>query len=313
MDLGLWTSVGALRLFVHLQRTCTFPLYMLALYLKPVQLLLMICRIRLPIVDNYNKSSPLLTDTLDATNGLLCGTIRFLPAQMGILVVTCLEGLHLPNKEMIGQQDPYIRVTLGKQTKRSTTIENGGSNPIFDRDELELRIDETNWTKDVSVNLWDEDIGRDDHIGQVSFSALAFMQSLKDQVVLFDLKGKDGQPAGQVRLQLKYYPAGTLKVTCVAGRNLADVEAMGYQDPYCMITIQQHYKSYCVSTEVDWSAGTNPQWDQTFTFQIVDAVSLKMEVYDHERIGPDKLIGSVSLPLLPVYRKGIKDGWIPVK
>ena len=40
-----------------------------------------------------------------------------------------------------------------------------------------------------------------------------------------------GKPTGEVQLRFEFFPAGRLKITCHAGRNLIDKDSMGRQDP----------------------------------------------------------------------------------
>lgn len=38
-----------------------------------------------------------------------------------------------------------------------------------------------------------------------------------------------------------------------------------------------------------------------------------MEIFDKDLLDKDDLIGRVDIPLLPLYKKGVRDGWVPIK
>jgi hypothetical protein len=48
--------------------------------------------------------------------------------------------LRLWRREMLGKQDPYCLVEFGDQRQRSNTVKNGGTNPYFNEEELELCV-----------------------------------------------------------------------------------------------------------------------------------------------------------------------------
>lgn len=231
----------------------------------------------------------------------------------GMLVVTCLSGHDLPNMDTLSKQDPFVEVKLGKQTKRSATVKEGGEHPVFMEDQLELWVDESSWQQPLLVKLWDEDMTTNDLIGKTTLDVLRFTASLEPDTHVLPLKTKSGRDAaGTVRLLFQFFPAGKLRIKCLEGRGLAS-EDTGRQDPYVQFRCEGSVCTHNVKTKVDRGAGATPVWGETFELWVVDHSTLRIEVKDHDRLSSDDLIGSTSLPLSAVYATGIRDAWVPIK
>lgn len=237
---------------------------------------------------------------------------KFEPAYRGILVLTCYDGQGLRNRELVGKQDPYCLTEFGDQKQRTNTIKNGGTNPYFNEEELELWIDGENWQAPVRFSVYDEDVGRDDFIGGASFSTLPFLTTTKRQEVVLTLQAGKAT-AGKVRLGVQFFPAGVLTVGAVEARKLPDKDAVGRQDPYVVFTLDGECRSFRQQTSVDTDGGTTPVWNQVFQFDVVDHYVLKVEIFDKDLLDKDDLIGRVDIPLLPLFKKGVRDGWVPIK
>lgn len=39
----------------------------------------------------------------------------------------------------------------------------------------------------------------------------------------------------------------------------------------------------------------------------------QVEIFDKDMLDKDDLIGRVDIPLLPLFKKGVRDGWVPIK
>lgn len=238
--------------------------------------------------------------------------IKFEPAYRGILVITCFEGQNLRNRELVGKQDPYCLAEFKDQRQRTNTVRNGGTNPYFNEDELELWVDGENWQYPIRFSAYDEDVGRDDFIGGASFSCLPFLTTTKRQEVVVSLQAEK-HAAGRVRLGVQFFPAGVLTVGVIEARKLPDRDSVGRQDPYVVLTLDGECRSFRQQTKVDTDGGRDPVWNQVFQFDVVDHFILKVELFDKDLVDKDDFIGRVDIPLLPLFKKGIRDGWVPVK
>jgi len=263
-------------------------------------------------------------------SGIIHVDIRFRPAKRGYLVVHCIEGKKLKNMEMMGKQDPYIKFELlGQKPKRTKTIKDGGTDCSFNNEEVRLYIDVNTWTQKMIVSCFDEDIGSDDLIGAHKFNLLDLMSDASN-IEQFEAEGmgrvheefyeifqgkKLDKPAGQVKLRLQFFPAGTLSVKTIAGRHLVDKDSMGKQDPYIVYYMKSDFETsnFKVKTKTDKDGGSDPLWDEISTFHVVDHHQLVMEAYDEDTLGSDDMIGKASFSLLPVFRKGIVDTWVTLR
>ena len=86
------------------------------------------------------------------------------PGKLGIKVNT---GVLKRNTEMFGKMDPFVQVTIGSQTKRTSTHKNGGKNPRWNGEVLEFDI--TN-EQEMKLTVFDEEsIKKHDTVGEAVF------------------------------------------------------------------------------------------------------------------------------------------------
>jgi len=166
----------------------------------------------------------------------------------------------------------------------------GGRNPYFGEEEICFWITEDSWVNNMILRLFDEDIGSDDFIGEGQFSVLTPMRNLgqSDNVVQLINNGKS---AGEVLLKVQFYPAAKLSITCIKGRKLRDVDSVGRQDPYIKLTLEGVSIKSVMQTKTDTDGGTEPEWNETFLFDVVDQFTLMVECWDQDTMGDDDLIG----------------------
>ena len=138
-------------------------------------------------------------------------------AKVGAVLVTLFEGRNLKNKDVMGKQDPYVVFNIGeKYKKKSAVIVDGGVNPYFKEEKINMWVDRKNWVHDLAVSCWDEDEGADDLIGQTRLSLLEMMAAghpdavAERQVELFNVGNTKSH--GHLLLRPQFLPAGSLKV-----------------------------------------------------------------------------------------------------
>ncbi|EQC31150.1 hypothetical protein SDRG_11078 [Saprolegnia diclina VS20] len=233
-------------------------------------------------------------------------------ATPGLLSFILMEGRKLKNMELIGKQDPYIKLEHDSRMKRSKTIDKGGTNPYFGEEEICFWITADSWVHDVIVRCYDEDVGSDDFIGESALSVLEPMRTLGVHDVVLPLLNS-GKSAGEILMKIQFYPAGRLSLNCIAGRRLRDVDSVGQQDPYVKMTLEGVGIKTVVRTEIDMDGGVEPEWNQRFEFDVVDQFTLAVECWDHDGLGEDDLIGEMSFSLLPIFRYGYLDEWYPLR
>ena len=64
-------------------------------------------------------------------------------------------------------------------------------------------------------------------------------------------------------------------------------------------------------TKTDTDGGTEPVWEEINHMPIVHQYEMIIDVMDEDMIGSDDKIGSAAISLLPVYKNGFADQWIP--
>ncbi|KAF0697165.1 Aste57867_12159 [Aphanomyces stellatus] len=232
-------------------------------------------------------------------------------ATPGMLSLVVMEGRNLKNMELVGKQDPYCKFEHNALTKRTKTIDKGGTNPYFGEEEVCFWITGETWVHDMIVKLFDEDVGSDDFIGEGKISVLAPMQVLGQSELRIPLTN-GGKAAGELLVKIEFFPAGHLVIRCLAGRKLRDVDTVGRQDPYLKLSLEGACIKTNCRTEVDNDGGKEPEWDQPFDFDVVDQFNMVIECWDHDNMGDDDLIGELNLSLLPIFRYGYLDEWYPL-
>ncbi|GLC51851.1 hypothetical protein PLESTB_000555400 [Pleodorina starrii] len=122
--------------------------------------------------------------------------------EAGLMSINILYAKNIINKDWFGKQDPYCVVRVGGQTFRTQTAKDGGRNPVWNET---FRMNLLN-ENDVSIDLKDEDVGRDDFIGSATFSLARARQTGHDrqEVPVFGPKSRKQQ--GFVSVALKWAP-----------------------------------------------------------------------------------------------------------
>lgn len=107
--------------------------------------------------------------------------IVFEEARSGLAQITFFEAKNLRSIDPMGQQDPFVQVSLGKHYKKRTpSVKNGGINPYFNEEEVWLWLDSENWIEDLTIEILDEDAKEDKPIGSTHFSLLPYMKLTPD-------------------------------------------------------------------------------------------------------------------------------------
>ena len=105
-------------------------------------------------------------------------------------------------------------------------------------------------------------------------------------------------------------PEGTAVVSVVKARGLAKADLIGKSDPYAVLAYgKQQKKTPVIKNTLE------PQWDFTAEFKIPDEgdETIHLEVYDSNKIGRDKSLGSLNLPLVDVLAMDGQEGsWFPL-
>ncbi|KAL0073272.1 hypothetical protein J3Q64DRAFT_1754563 [Phycomyces blakesleeanus] len=124
------------------------------------------------------------------------------PTVIGELAVVALKAKNLPNREVVGKQDPFCVFRLGEVAKKTKTSYRGGQHPVWD-DQVNIPV-AANKTK-MRVQLFDDDSKREDLISEGEVD-LTNVLAGGEQDDWFPLTYK-GRAAGEIYLELTFYAA----------------------------------------------------------------------------------------------------------
>ena len=126
----------------------------------------------------------------------------------------------------------------------------------------------------------------------------------------FEITNK-GKPTGEVQLKFEFSPRGARRSWRTLG-HLKDTDTLGRQDPYIIFKLSSELVKIERRTKTDTDGGTEPVWEEAVEMPLVDQYELVAEVYDADMIGSDDVIGKAALSLLPVFKNGFADQWVPI-
>ncbi|KAM0949451.1 putative C2 domain-containing protein [Dioscorea sansibarensis] len=100
---------------------------------------------------------------------------------------------------------------------------------------------------------------------------------------------------------------GTLEVLLVGAKSLENTDFLCNMDPYAVLTCRtQEQKSSVASGK-----GSDPEWNETFTFNVSGGVSeLKIKLMDSDSGSNDDFVGEATISLEALFTEG--EGNIPV-
>ena len=259
---------------------------------------------------------------LDGNGGKIQMSLQFLAAYEGIVRMTLIEGRGLPGG---GGDDPYVKLTLpsGKkvQTKRGKTVNNGGPDPSFGREQLLLWCTREAMFGGLNIEIWDDDVLRDDFLGKLNiglfdYAALTLLSTSAPVMRNFMLV-KGGKPGGELIAVLEFIPAASLVVTCFEGKGLRNPNMMGKSDPYVFITGESQcgtVADFEVKSKTISGGGKTPDWggEELKPIALGDHSYLNISVWDDD-VGRDDKIGEVVLTMDDVLNQLGKERWVTLK
>ncbi|KAL9555992.1 hypothetical protein PS6_002552 [Mucor atramentarius] len=124
------------------------------------------------------------------------------PKIIGELVIVAYKARHLPEREVIGKQDPFVVFRIGEVIQKTKTDLRGGQHPTWD-DQVTLPIPEKKTT--VLVQVYDEDGKRQELISECDLDITKVLQEGEEDN-WYPLSYK-GRSAGEIYLELTFYSA----------------------------------------------------------------------------------------------------------
>jgi Ca2+-dependent lipid-binding protein len=247
----------------------------------------------------------------------------------GLLRVQIKSASNLKDTDLAGKSDPYTVVSFehtkeGAPKKQQTHVVNGTLNPVWNSDLYFLISDEC---KQFKVEIFDEDVGRDDKIGYVHILR-------KDEDVRYQLTGEpyylENGKGGTIEVYTQEINLAsglgsrlTEKLSAInaylAGKSrdnfvLLEVYVHGAEglksglidksDPYAKLDFEHDPQKDSIhphklrTKTIENNA--NPVWEESFHFIVPwDLKTFKVEIFD-EDVGKDDSLGHVNVSVAKV-------------
>ncbi|KAI8876195.1 hypothetical protein K501DRAFT_262550 [Backusella circina FSU 941] len=85
----------------------------------------------------------------------------------GVLNVTVIEGRKLKDKDLIGQNDPYVELWVDEKYKQKTAVINNNNNPVWNQT-FTFPLNEGRKHK-LYLKVFDKDLIGSDNIGEAKY------------------------------------------------------------------------------------------------------------------------------------------------
>ena len=264
-------------------------------------------------------------------------SFNFAPSTAGVLAVSVHEGRNLAQTG-VGKMDSYPSISLGvgdnlamaglggsvagrarvvETVARGTVCKEGGDNPMFNHEELLLWVDHEHCASSSRfvLTLFADVLGGSVAIGAVSLLVKEWTRDAICHEEALDIRsgGALGAITGRCMLTRQFYPAGMLTVRVVRGHALVQGDLIGGSDPYVKISLEGRMRSYATRTATIQKSGSEPYWDETFVFDVVDHAEMRLAVWDFDVMTEDDLVGEVLVDLGGVFKLGVRDAAVPLK
>merc|ERR1712142_652847 len=125
--------------------------------------------------------------------------------EAGRLIITVFKARDIEKKGMFGKADPYVHITLGKQKAKSKTVKNN-YNPEWNFDAT-FEVDQ-NTPETMRVDVFDEDLGKDDILGHKVLDISTVLEKKKLQNEWIPL---DNCKSGEILLSAEFIPIANIQ------------------------------------------------------------------------------------------------------
>jgi len=214
---------------------------------------------------------------------------------IGYFIITVHKALNVEKKGLVGKADPYLKLQYNDQSFKSKTIDNN-QNPVWHFTST-FKISNDDPDKNVLVQLYDDDIGKDDFLGEHSLNIQEVIRSGNMINKTVDLQKCK---TGNLVYSYKFVPSyqinnkiGELSLIIHGANKLEKKNKLKKADPYVVSILGE------VSDKSPTLSNTsNPKWEHKIQFDVLESspLALALEVYDDD-IGKDPKIGNITIDL----------------
>lgn len=269
-------------------------------------------------------ATPMRTDfPLDGLSegGSVNLTVNFFACFNGICRISLVEARNLVNPDRVGNPDVYCYLTMKggkkKQTFRTPTMNDSSLDPSFDHQMFVFWMDEEAYFNGLKVDIYDDDVGRDDLIGSVvidlfQYAAVATTNVEPPKERIYPLR-----KGGEVVACVEFFTCVDLQVVLLEGRNLKNPNFLGKTfDPYVLLSggsvCGKNGGGVKMRGKTHSDGNATPNWKEEELYTLLcDHKELKLEVFDDD-VGKDDLIGQTTISLLDIYKDGSVEKWYEI-
>jgi hypothetical protein len=265
-------------------------------------------------------SADILDPKTKAVTGRLvvCGELREAAAEAehslpegftaGVLRVVRIVTFSLTNRELMGKQDPYVKVKAGDYYDEKTfTQEEAGGDVTWNYLDMAVPVTADFLRNDqLRFEAWEDNFGPDLLIGKGDSSlrnVVAIGEEVELNISLVDDKKK---PAGRLSVFVRLEPPapkeieiskdftnGTFYVTRITAFGLSHTEWFGKSDPYVSLTIGS-WEGHTNSLD---NKGDNVMWDYLdlrcpVSVDVLKREKVNVTVFDKNSTRKDAIIGT---------------------
>merc|ERR1719481_2450629 len=104
-------------------------------------------------------------------------------------------------------------------------------------------------------------------------------------------------------------PAGKIHLNIHEGKDLVKADLIGKSDPYAVVTYDKDkVKTKTVKNNL------NPEWNFETDIPVAEngPNNIKIEVFDSDKIGKDKSLGSANIDVRDLVQEPLEEAWIPL-
>ena len=222
----------------------------------------------------------------------------------------------LAKGDILGKSDPYAVVSFDGEKHQTKTVKNN-QNPEWNF-KLDIPVEEQG-PQNINIDVFDKDkIGRDKLLGSTQLSVPDLQSSGDLDQEWLPL---DGAKSGKVQVSTDFtphglspggesdIPAGNVHLALHEGQGLGKGDLIGKSDPYAVVK----YDDDEVKTKTVKN-NQNPDWNFETDLPVRDngPRNIEIEVYDSDRFGKDKLLGSSSLDIGDLMDAPFNEEWLPL-
>ena len=244
------------------------------------------------------------------------------PFVQGTIKIHLIKCTNVKNVEWMGKNDPYAKLSFsGSEWVDATPPLENVDEPVWKDLDMNIEVTAAMVEEDrINIELWDENsVTSDKFIGRGDTGVKRLLQTLDKEMsvdltmdLLDDKNNKSGEVVMYATLE-RYvekesmvsavcdsFTKGTVRIERIRAKNLLNTEMIGKQDPFVKILLPPHEE---LKTSFKENGGSIVVWnslDLKFVEvprSTVEEKKLEVEVWDHNKLTSNTLIGRGSVAL----------------